>query len=460
MTEERFDVIVIGSGGGMKIARPAAQRGLKTALIERDALGGTCLNRGCIPSKMLIYPADLVHLMRRAPQLNLKGGEALCADWPALIDRVSSTVDEMSLSQERELNAMPNLTFIRGTARFTGERKLEVNGRTMIADRIFIASGSEPAIPEIEGLEGVPYMTSREALRRRALPRKMIIIGAGYIACELGHVYRAFGTETHFVVRSKVLRTAEPDVRKAFESAFAKDHQLHEGWNAQRVSHASGIFSVSMKSLAAEEKILEADALLIAAGVKPSTADLNLSAAGVRADGRGYILVNEYLETDAPGIYALGDCVGNYLFRHSVNLEGEYLVRTLWGGTARRPIDYGPMPHAVFTHPEIAGLGAMEEGLLETGVDYVIGRAEYRDSNQGLARGLDEGFCKLLVARTDRRVLGAHIIGDEASNMIHMLAAVMYRRGTLDDLLDMVYIHPALPEIVRDAARDARDRLG
>lgn len=444
----------------MKIAGPASQRGLKTALIERDAVGGTCLNRGCIPSKMLIYPADLVHLMRRAPRINLRGGGDMTADWPALVDRVSGTVDEMSRSQEQALNAMPNMTFIRGAARFTGERKIEVNGRTVSADRIFIASGSESAIPEIEGLEGTPYMTSREALRRRDLPRKMIIIGAGYIACELGHVYRTFGTETHFVVRSRVLRTAEPDVREAFESAFEKDHQLHEGWNAQRISHASGMFFVSMNNGAGEEKTLEAEALLIAAGVKPSTADLNLSAAGVRTDDRGFIRVNKYLETDAPGIYALGDCVGNYLFRHSVNLEGEYLVRTLWGGAARRPIDYGPMPHAVFTHPEIAGLGATEESLREAGVDYVAGRAEYKDSNQGLARGLDEGFCKLLVARADRRVLGAHIIGDEASNMIHMLAAVMYRGGKLDELLDMVYIHPALPEIVRDAARNARGQLG
>jgi len=456
---EKFDVIVIGSGGGMKIARPAAQRGLKTALIERDAVGGTCLNRGCIPSKMLIYPADLVHLMRRAPRVNLRGGE-ITADWPALIDRVSSTVDEMSRSQEKKLSTMPNMTFIRGDAHFTGERELDVSGRALTADRIFIATGSEPDIPAVEGLEGTPCMTSREALRRRALPKKLIVIGAGYIACELGHVYRAFGTETHFVVRSKVLRTAEPDVRKAFESAFEKDHHLHEGWNVQRVGHASGMFSVSMTNRASEEKILEADALLVATGVRPSTGDLNLSTAGVCTDDRGFIRVNEYLETDAPGIYALGDCVGNYLFRHSVNLEGEYLVRTLWGGAVRRPIDYGPMPHAVFTHPEIAGLGATEESLRETDVDYVIGRAEYRDSNQGLARGLDEGFCKLLVARNNLRVLGAHIIGDEASNMIHMLAAVMYRGGTLDDLLNMVYIHPALPEIVRDAARDARARLG
>ena len=220
------------------------------------------------------------------------------------------------------------------------------------------------------------------------------------------------------------------------------------------------MFSVSMTNRASEEKILEADALLVATGVRPSTGDLNLSTAGVCTDDRGFIRVNEYLETDAPGIYALGDCVGNYLFRHSVNLEGEYLVRTLWSGAVRRPIDYGPMPHAVFTHPEMAGLGATEESLRETGVDYVIGRAEYRDSNQGLARGLDGGFCKLLVARNDLRVLGAHIIGDEASDMIHMLAAVMYRGGTLDDLLNMVYIHPSLPEIVRDAARDARARLG
>jgi dihydrolipoamide dehydrogenase len=181
-----------------------------------------------------------------------------------------------------------------------------------------------------------------------------------------------------------------------------------------------------------------------------------LEKTGVHVDACGHIQVDGHLRTACPGVYALGDCIGRYLYRHTVNYEGEYLVRTALNQASAEPLDYGPVPHAVFSNPEIAGVGLTEEQAREQGYDLVIGRARYVDSNAGLARGYEHGFVKLLVDRKTRGILGAHILGDEASNLIHLFIAMMKTGGGLDQLLDTIFIHPALPEIARDAARDAQ----
>jgi mycothione reductase len=198
----------------------------------------------------------------------------------------------------------------------------------------------------------------------------------------------------------------------------------------------------------------------VATGVMPCTDDLGLRNTGIETDQNGFVQVDNCLQTNVDGVYALGDCVGNFLYRHTVNYEGGYLVRTVLQGGADEPIDYGPVPHAVFSVPEIAGVGMTEQQALEQRKDYVVGKASYVDSNAGLARGYEHGFIKLLVERPTRRIIGAHILGDEASDMIHLFIAMMKKEGTLDDLLDMIFIHPALPEIARDAARDAKSKFG
>lgn len=456
---KQYDIIVIGSGGGMKIAGPAADKGYSVALIERDAMGGTCLNRGCIPSKMVIYPADIIHAMRHAHHIDiLHEGNPKIA-FQSLIQRVSETVDGMSKHIETKVPDHPNIDLIRGHAEFLDDKTLSIDGKKISGKMIFIAVGSEPFIPKIQGLEGTPYLTSREALRNTTLPERMIVIGAGYIACELGHAYSAFGTETHFVVRSKVLRHEDDDIQQEFEREFAKHHQLHQG-TPHSVSYKDGAFTLDIGTPdGTVQETITADALLVAAGVQPSTHSLGLQNTSMRMDSDGFIQVDDCLWTGVDGIYALGDCVGNYLFRHSVNREGDYLVKMLFESRNREPIAYGPMPHAVFTIPEIAGAGLTERELQKQNIDYICGKATYADSNMGLARQLDYGFVKLLIDKQTRKILGAHIIGEEASDMIHMLIALMYQDATLDALLDMVYIHPALPEIVRDAARDATSRM-
>ncbi|MBW2185048.1 MAG: dihydrolipoyl dehydrogenase [Deltaproteobacteria bacterium] len=457
---ENFDVIVIGSGGGTKIALPAAKRGLKTALIEQSSFGGTCLNRGCIPSKMLIYPADVILLLNQAHRLNLSIPQPIDADFTAMVERVNSTVDLMSQRMADQVSQLTNIELIKGQAKFVSDKVVQVNGRLLHAEKFFIATGAVPAIPDIGGLAETPYMTSNEALRCLELPKRMIIVGASYIACELGHVYGAFGTETHFLVRSELLRTEDEDVRNEFAQCFEKQHQIHQGVVPLSVRWEDGLFTVMIRHLhSGKEEILEAEALLISVGVEPVTAELGLENTAIHCDAKGFISVNDRLETAVEGVYALGDCVGNYLFRHSVNFEGEYLMRTLFDHPSQTPIRYGAMPRAVFTVPEVAAVGVSEAELLQQQVDFVVGKANYVDSNMGLARQLDHGFVKLLFDRNTQHLLGAHIIGEEASDMVHMLIVLLQKQGTLQDLLDMIFIHPALPELVRDAARDANAKL-
>ena len=456
---KHYDIVVIGSGGGMKIALPAASMELKTAFIEQGAVGGTCLDRGCIPSKMLIYPTELPGLIREAHRINVTSDSSARVEFTALVKRISQTVDNMSAEQRSKIEHTPNLDFYGVHAEFMSDQVLRAGEDELTADKVFIATGTRPQIPDIPGLAGTPFMTSREALRLTDLPDSLLVIGAGYIAVELGGAYAAVGTDVEFIVRSRFLRQEDREVAEAFSHVFGSTHSAYTGVVPVRVDHNAGSFSVTCKNTSGRQRVLTGDALLVATGVTPCTEDLGLQNTGIKTDGNGFIRVDNCLRTDVEGIYALGDCVGNYLYRHTVNYEGDYLVRTVLQDGADEPIDYGPVPHAVFSVPEIAGVGMTEQQAVEQCKDYVVGKASYADSNAGLARGYEYGFVKVLVERPTRRILGAHVLGDEASDMIHLFIAMMKKEGTLDDLLDMIFIHPALPEIARDAARDAKSQF-
>ena len=455
---KQYDVIVIGSGGAAKITSPAARLGKKVACIEKDALGGTCLNRGCIPSKMLIHPADVAAQIKLAKKFDITVDTNFKVDFNRLVTRISDTVDTESASIVAGYSRNPNIDYYRGTAKFVSDKVVEVNHERLTASVIVIGVGARPQIPTIPGLAGTPYMTSTEALRRRDLPKRMIVIGASYIAVELGHAYGALGTETHFLVRSRLLRREDHDVSEEFTRAFAQQYNVHIGAAATNVKYHNGEFAVTYQ-MNGRQDTMTADALLIATGVASNADTLALENTRIELDGQNFIKVDEYLQTMVEGVYALGDCIGRYFYRHSVNFEGEYLFDQLYGNKTPKPIRYPPIPHAIFSSPQVAGVGKTEEELKTAGVDYVVGINPYAKSAMGMALLSEHGFCKILIERGSEKILGAHIVGDEASDMIHMLIALMTKDGTLDDLLSMVYIHPALPEIVRNAARKAREAL-
>jgi len=453
------DVIVIGSGGGTKIAVPAAERGLSVALIEEDAFGGTCLNRGCIPSKMLIHPAEVAGHARHAHRLGLDLEGALRLRFSDIMRRIARELGDTSAAARARHETHPGVTVYNGHAVFVSDKVVMVNGESLTADKIFIATGSRPERPPIEGLAGTPYITSREALQLPAVPPRMLVLGAGYIAVELGGAYRAYGSDVQFLVRSRFLRGLDDDVTAEFERGFLPYHKVHKHFRLDKISHDGSQFLVHGRYPDGSGDVVTGDTLLVAAGVVPQTDRLGLENTAIRRNQGGFIQVDDHLQTAVPGVYALGDCVGNYLFRHTVNFEGEYLMRTAFTKGPSPALDYGPVPYAVFATPQIAGVGASESSLERDGVDYVVGKATYADSTPGMARVSELGFVKVLVERSSRRLLGAHIVGDEASVMIHLFIAMMKMGGTLDDLLGMIFIHPALPEVARDAVRDAARRM-
>lgn len=455
---KRFDVITIGSGGGAKISSPAASMGLKVAVIEKDRLGGTCLNRGCIPSKMLIHPADVAVEIREAHRFDIHNNPQFSVDFKRLVERISQTVDADSNKIHTSYTSHPNISFYNGTAKFIENKVIEIDDEQITADKIFIAVGTRPSIPDIPGLAGTPYMTSTEALRNTTLPSSMIIIGGGYIACELGHAYGALGTKTTFLVRSKLLRAQDAEVAQEFQKVFSRYHEVQLGALPTLVEYKNDAFTVHYTQDGKNASV-NAQALLIATGITSNVDTLGLINTDIALKPGNFIDVNEYLESSVPGVWSMGDCIGKYFFRHSVNFEGEYLFDYIFGGKPKSPIHYPPMPHAVFTNPQVAGVGASEEELKAQGIDYAVGLNPYKSSAMGMALLSDHGFCKILIDRKTRKILGGHIIGPEASDMIHMIIAYMNMNATLDDMLRTIYIHPALPEIIRNTARKAKTAL-
>ncbi len=459
MKNKHYDVIVVGSGGGTKLVTPVANLGKKVAIIEKGPLGGTCLNRGCIPSKMLIHTAQLASLIRDAARFEIEMEGSFNVDFERLVRRVSETIDKESASITPYYHDHPNIDYYPHEGHFVEKEVIEVGGERLSADKIFLAVGARAAIPKIPGLEGTPYMTYQEALRNTKRPKKLIVIGGGFIATELGYFYSAVGVETEFLVRSVLLRPEDDEVQEAFQKAFAKQVHLRLKCDFQEVEYKNQVFTVTYKDEKGEAQKAKGDALIVATGIKPWTDTLHLENTAIEVDEKGFIKVDDHLRTTQENVWALGDCVGNYLFRHSVNFEGTYLFRTLFESPSDTPIIYKGVPHAVFSNPEIAGVGKTERELKETGASYIVGKNSYAASARGMALLPETGFVKLLFEKHSLKLLGAHIIGEEASNMIHMLILAIQMDATLHDLLEMIYIHPALPEIVRNAARDALSKI-
>lgn len=452
---ENYDAIIIGGGGGLKL-RPIANMGKKIAIIDKEDLGGTCLNRGCIPSKMLIHPAEMIDELNEFAKHNMKVDTDVEVDFAALVERVTNSISGTSNSIAEAYSKNPNIDFYNAEARFVSDKVIDVDGKQITAEKIFVATGSRPSIPAIEGLAETPYMTSREALRNTKLPKKMVVIGGGYIGMELGYFYSIMGADVHYLVRSVVLRSEDREIADEFLRGAKEHGTMHLEVSPKKVSHDGDEFKIELDN----GEVLIADALLVATGVVPNSDSLGIESTSIELTEKGYIKVDDHLKTTVDGVYALGDVVGNYFFRHSVNFEGEYLLRVLYENPSNEPIEYPSMPHAVFGHPQIGGVGKTEEELKSEGTDYFKGVNKYQESAMGGdVLQSDVGLVKLLFAKEDRKLLGAHIVGKEAATMIHICIPFINTGGTLEDMLNMIYVHPAFPEVIRNAARKAKQNI-
>lgn len=443
-----YDLLVIGSGAGLNVAVDAAQNGLKVALIEKGPMGGTCLNRGCIPSKIVIHSAEVAEEIRRAKEFGLRASLDR-VNFKEVTNRANTMVDGDAKRIEKGLKSDANPKLIQGTATFVGKKTVEVNGVKIKGKKVLIAAGARPRIPNIEGLKSVPYMTSTEALRQTTLPKSMIVLGGGYIGAELGHFYGALGCNVTIIQRNvRLLPREDQEVGELFTKLWK--YGLVTKASVVKVGKKGKKVSVTYKKNG-KTRTVTAEKLLVATGVVPNSDRLNLEKTGVKVNTRGFVKVNSYMETNVLGIYALGDIVGRYMFRHSANLEADYVSYNITNRERMR-VDYHPMPHAVFTTPQIAGVGLTEQECVAKGVEYVVGKALYKNTGMGAALAEKDGFVKLIVG-LDRKILGCHIIGPHASTLLHeVLIAMKVGKKGLTLLRNVVHIHPALSEVVQRAA--------
>lgn len=443
---KRFDAIVVGAGSGAKLASALVKRGMRVLLIEEDVLGGTCLNRGCIPSKMLIHTAELARDIRRASLFDLEVKEARC-HFQKLVRRVNREVGSIAKNMAEGIEKNPRMQWVKGHAKFVDSKTLKVGRDLYRADRIYLATGAKPFIPPIPGLKGSPYLTSTEALRLETLPKRLSIIGSGYIAAELGFYFASLGSKVTVFTKGSFLRKEDPDIQKEFVRVFQSYVGLVDD-PIDSVSYGKNGFVIRSK------KRVLADQLLIASGTRGNRNDLGLEKTKVQIDEKGFIQVDPFLKTKEKGIWAFGDAIGPPFFRHKANFDAEYLLSFKKGR-----IRYPPIPYAIYSHPEIAGVGKSEEELKRGKVEYVSGVYKYKDTGRGMAILPEAGFVKLLFDRKTKKLLGARLIGVEAANLCHVLIALLQKKGRLQDLMDMIYIHPSLAEVIGSAALDAEKKF-
>ena len=449
---EKFDVLVIGAGSGMIVAANAVANGLKTALVESGPIGGTCINRGCVPSKMLIYPADVASVIHEAEKLGIRATiDAI--DFDRIMKRTHKLVAEDVERQTRAVEEDPRIRWFKGKGEFVSDYTLKTGEDVVKADKVFIVSGARPDVPLLKGIENVSFLTSDTVLSLEALPKSMVVIGGGYIAAEYGHFFSSLGSKVTIIQRSsRVLPDEDPEVSQLFTEEMGKRMEIFTDYEAIEVMEKGSTKAVVARSrVSGQFKEFSGDAILIAAGRVPNSDILKPERTGVEVDAMGFVRVNEFLETRKKNIFAFGDAIGKQMFKHVANYEAQ----VAWHNSVhdhKVKVDYSAAPHAVFTHPQVASVGMKEADASQSGYKILVGRAFYKDTAQGAAMAERGGFVKVIVEQETGRILGAHIIGPFASMLIQeVINAMASGDGTFVPIFRGLHIHPSMTEVVQNA---------
>lgn len=460
---EHFDLAIVGTGSGNSILDDRFEK-WKVAMVERDVFGGTCLNRGCIPTKMLVVTADLAHSVAAAKRL----GVDLHLDgvrWREVRDRVFGRIDPIAASGERYRNEQRHVRVFAGVGRFSGDKRMTVDlgGRTttFTADRFVLAAGARAHLPEIPGLSEFGFHTSDTVMRIDELPRRMLVIGGGFIATELTHVFSAFGTQVELVTRGDgVLTHHDPDVTAAATAAISARARLHRRSVVRAVTEERGAAMVAVEDDTGRMAKVETDLILVATGRVPNGDQLDLEKTGLSLDGDGFIPTDATLETRIPGIYALGDVRYPGMLKHVANHEARVVQHNLLQPEAPVRVDERFVPHAVFGEPQVAAVGMTEPQARSAGHDVVIARREYAATAYGWALEDRDSFCKLIADRRSKRLLGAHIVGPHAAILIQQIVQGMCADLSIEEMArGQMYPHPALSEVVEQALLDVLEEL-
>ncbi|WP_292374532.1 dihydrolipoyl dehydrogenase [Methanosarcina sp. UBA411] len=454
---ENYDLIIIGTGSAMNYINPIIDSNpkIRIAVIDKDEPGGICLTRGCIPSKILLYPAELIRELETAFTFGIKL-EIKNIDFLAIMERMRRKIGEDIEAIKESLADNPYLDYYHESAEFIEPYTLKVGEKTLHSEMIFLCTGSKPAIPPVKGLEEAGYLTSDTVLKLTKCPKKLAILGGGYIAAEYGHFFSAMGAEVMVIGRNfRFLPQEEPEISRLANMKMSEYMQIltnHEAIEIQK--EGNGQKTVIVKERNSEQEVkITVDEILVATGRVPNTDILHPERAGIKTDIHGWILVNEYLETSQPNIWAFGDANGKYLLKHVANYESGivYLNAIL---KEKVKVDYHAVPHAVFSHPEIAGVGMKERGAVENyGEERIlIGLKFFEDTAKGSAMEIRDYFVKVILDAEEGRILGAHIIGPQASVLIHQIIPLMYTESrSPEPIMRGMDIHPSLSEVVTRA---------
>ncbi len=454
---EQYDLIIVGSGSGNSI--PDYLDGWKIAIVERDVFGGTCLNRGCIPSKMFVLPADTAENVRHASKLGVNAS-VQSIDWIGIRDRIFGLIDPIAAGGEAyRATGSENITLIQGTARFTGDKTLDVDCldgsiRSITAPKVLLAAGARPAIPRIDGLDEVRYHTSDSIMRLDDFPPRLGIIGGGFIAVELGHVFSGLGSDVHVFNRSsRLLRQHDAEISDRFTEVFSERVSFHPDCIPERIEHRDHTILVH-----AEGHTYEFDELLVATGRAPNSDLLAAPVGGVTLHDDGRVAVDESMATSVEGVWAIGDVANLYQLKHLANAEAKVAFWNLSHPQDQRLTDYRAVPSAVFSDPQVATVGHTESQATELGLDFSVGRRDFGGTAYGWALVDETSFAKVLVDNNSGLVIGAHIIGPQAATLIQPLIQAMQFGLTAKRMAtEVLYIHPALTEVVENALLDALD---
>ncbi|MGW1885880.1 mycothione reductase [Streptomyces sp. NPDC001970] len=445
----QYDLVVLGTGSGNMLLNDDLAH-LRAAIVEPDRFGGTCLNRGCIPSKMLVVAADAVEGARAAARLGVHA-TVEHVDWKAIRDRVFQRIDPLhdSALNYRRDNGVDVYT---EEGRFVAPKVLQVGTERITADTFVVAVGSRPVVPNIPGLDTVPYHTSDTIMRIDEVPASMAVIGGGFIAAEFSHVFGAFGTDVTIVQRGpRLLMAEDEEVSARFTELASQRHRVLLDAAVTSVARRGDDVEVAV-TCPGGDHVVRAATLLVCVGRRPNTDRVDAAVGGLELDEHGHIATDNAYRTSVPGVWALGDVVNHFQLKHMANAESRLVRYNLLHPQDVRTLANKVAPHAVFTSPQIASVGLTEQEARRRKIEYLVSTRDYAETAYGWALEDTTSFAKVLANPLDRTILGAHIIGPQAATLIQPLIQAMTLGLTVDQVArDVLYIHPALTEVVEQA---------
>jgi pyruvate/2-oxoglutarate dehydrogenase complex dihydrolipoamide dehydrogenase (E3) component len=444
-----FDAIVIGAGqAGPSLTGRLTAAGMSVAMIERDLFGGTCVNTGCTPTKTLVASARVAHQARRAAEYGVKLEGAVSIDMRAVRARKDAVVLRARASVEKWLRGMERCTVIQGHARFESPREVRIGGDLITAERIFINTGGRALVPDMPGVNDVSHLTNTSILDLDILPRHLLVVGGSYIGLEFAQMYRRFGSEVTVIEKApRLISKEDPDVSTAIQEIFEKEGiTIRTEAECIRFEPRKQDIAAGVNCTTGEPEVLGSHVLL-AVGRRPNTDSLGIEKAGIKLDQHGYIVVDDQLRTNVPGIWALGDCNGKGAFTHTAYNDFEIVAQNLLDGRARRVSDRIPC-YGLFIDPPLGRVGMTEAQARAGNRRIRIGRRPMTRVARAIEKGEPQGFMKVMVDEQSQQILGAAILGTGGDEAVHCILDTMSAKAPFETLRDTVHIHPTVSELI------------